>query len=62
MKKEKIIKDFEMLLEKGFALPDSYIEECDNDKYIYHGDGVEQYLTHNEALEMLETLKKEINK
>jgi len=48
-----------MLLEYGFALPDSYIEESDNDEYVYHGDGIEQYLTHKEALKMLEKMKSE---
>jgi len=59
MKNKKIIKDFEMLLEYGFALPESYIEESDNGKYVYHGDGIEQYLSHNEALKLLKKMKSE---
>jgi len=61
MKESKIIKDFEMLLEKDFALPNSYIEEDDNGKYVYHGEGFDKYLTYTEAIEMLSKMKKNRN-
>ena len=60
---DKIIKDFEILLEKDFALPHSCIEEKD-EYYIFYSDDGEKKLTKDEAISVLvdfRSLKKTLN-
>ena len=55
--KAKTIKDFETLLNKGFALPNTCIEEQET-SYVFHKGSEKEILSFDEAKKLLTEFKK----